>query len=122
MARPVAAAFKIAKELVPEKGLVILTIKGDLDAHTTQALQAAFLELFKTNQHKLIVDLADVNYMSSSGASLFLGAQSEAKEAAGDIVLLQPTSSIRYVLDLLGLTTQFQIAETRESAIAAFHP
>jgi anti-sigma B factor antagonist len=113
-------SFKVAKELVPGKGVAILTLRGDLDAHTTKDLEAAISELFAVNQHKLIVDLANVNYMSSSGASLLLSAQAEARETAGDVVLLQPTANIRYVLDLLGLTTQFRIAETRESALAAF--
>jgi hypothetical protein len=35
-------------------------------------------------------------------------------------VLLQPTSGVRYVLDLLGVTVRFHIAETMESALAAF--
>ena len=120
MAQPVPAALKVAKEMVPDKGVVILTVKGDLDAHTTKALHEAISELFDAQQHKLIVDMANVNYMSSAGASLFLGVQSEAKEAAGDVVLLQPSSAIRYVLDLLGLASRFHIAETKESALAVF--
>jgi anti-sigma B factor antagonist len=120
MAQPAPSALKVTKEVVADKGVVILTVKGDLDAHTTKALEAAITELFMANQYKVIVDMANVNYMSSAGAGLFLGAQEEAKDAAGDVVLLQPTSDVRYVLDLLGVIVRFQIAETRESALAAF--
>lgn len=113
------ANFSLDKELVSGKGVAVLAIHGDVDAHTASALQTALSEIFNAKQYKIAVDMADVNYMSSAGAGILLVMQSEAKEHKGDLVLVKPAASVRYVMDLLGLSARFQIVENREKAIAA---
>jgi anti-sigma B factor antagonist len=119
MADKAQDGFKIEEQSVAGKDVVILDLRGELDAYTTKALQAAISELFMARRHRLIVDLARVSYVSSAGVSLFIEAQNEARGLAGDVVLLAPSTAVRNVLELLGLSTQFRIAETREDAIAA---
>jgi anti-sigma B factor antagonist len=113
-----SAAFQIEKEILAADGAVIVCVTGDLDAHTSKLLQAAIIEVYKSGCYKVAVDLTNVNYMSSAGAGLFIVAQAEAQENSGDLVLLSATAAVRYVLDLLGLTPQFHMADTRAAALA----
>ncbi|HYG77148.1 MAG TPA: STAS domain-containing protein [Planctomycetota bacterium] len=103
-----------------DKGVTVVHIDGDIDAHTTKILQAKFGELYKTKHYKLIIDMAKVGYMSSSGASLLIVAQGQARENAGDVVLLNVNASVTQVMDLLGLTPLFVIAPNKAAAMSAF--
>ena len=112
--------FKIENETLPDKGVVIVHLKGYLDAHTFERLEETIGELFQQGHYKIVVDLANVDYISSAGAGVFIGALSEAHEHKGNIVLMNPTANVREVFDLLGLTQIFQVVDDRPAALAVF--
>jgi anti-sigma B factor antagonist len=115
-----ADEFKIEKEILPDKGVVLMHLAGFLDAHTFERLEEAISGLFAKGHYKLVVDLAGVEYISSAGAGVFIGTLSEAHEHNGNIVLMNPTPNVREVFDLLGLTQIFQIVDDCPAALAAF--
>jgi anti-sigma B factor antagonist len=102
------------------KGVVIIRLTGYLDAHTFERLEEAISELFSKSQYRLVVDLEQVEYISSAGAGVFIGALSEAHENKGNIVLMRPTPNVREVFDLLGLTQIFQVVDNANAALAVF--
>jgi anti-sigma B factor antagonist len=110
--------FSIARE--DRNGLAVIRVKGFLDAHTFEKLEEAIREVFDSGCYKLVVDLAKVDYISSAGAGVFIGARSEGQENGGDVILFRPTEGVREVFDLLGLTQIFKIVEDEASALAAF--
>ena len=112
--------FTIQQEAVPKVGVTIVRVAGYLDAHTFEQLEESISELFGKNLYKIIVDLAKVEYISSAGAGVFIGALSEAQEHGGNIVLMNPTTNVREVFDLLGLTQIFQVVDDQKSALSAF--
>jgi len=112
--------FSIQTELVDQQGAAVVRVAGFLDAHTYEQLEEAISELFNKNIYKIVVDLAKVEYISSAGAGVFIGALSEAQEHGGNIVLMCPTNNVREVFDLLGLTQIFQIVEDQAAALLAF--
>jgi anti-sigma B factor antagonist len=98
----------------------VVHVAGYLDAHTFEQLEETISQLFGQNAYKIIVDLSKVEYISSAGAGVFIGALSEAQENGGNIVLLKPTDSVRDVFDLLGLTQIFRVEDELKAALAAF--
>lgn len=112
--------FKIEKEVLADKGVVLMRLAGYLDAHTFEQLEEAIADLFKQGHYKLVVDLAQVEYISSAGAGVFIGTLSEAQEHNGNIVLMNPTANVREVFDLLGLTQIFQVVDDQPAALAVF--
>jgi len=111
--------FKIEKE-VTDKGVVVVRLAGYLDAHTFERLEETIADLFAQERYKIVVDLAAVEYISSAGAGVFIGALSEAHEHKGNIVLMNPTANVREVFDLRGLTQIFQVVDDRPAALAVF--
>ena len=101
-------------------GRVELTVHGFLDAHTFEQLEEGMAQAFSDSQYKVVVNLAGVNYISSAGAGVFIGALTESKENGGNIILVDPTDSVMQVFELLGLSEIFQIVPNREQAIMAF--
>ena len=53
-----------------DKGVVLVTINGYLDAHTFERLEQTIAELFNKNQYNMVVDLSGVEYISSAGAGV----------------------------------------------------
>ena len=112
--------FTIALEKAGKQGITVVRVAGYLDAHTFEQLEETISDLFGKSQYKVIVDLARVEYISSAGAGVFIGALSEAQEHGGNIVLMNPTQNVREVFDLLGLTQIFQVVDDEPAALAAF--
>jgi len=111
--------FSVVEEVIG-RGIAGLHVKGFLDAHSFEQFDAALSELFERAVYKVVVDLTDLEYVSSAGAGVLIAALSEAKEHSGELVLVNPRESVREVFDLLGLTQLFRLADDREEALAVF--
>lgn len=111
--------FQILKEKL-QNGVVLITVKGFLDAYTYEEFEKTINELFEENQYRIVVDLSELQYISSAGAGVFIGAIGTAQENNGNIVILRPTPNVREVFELLGLSQIFTFKETREEAVNAF--
>lgn len=112
-------SFQILKESL-EDGIVLLTVRGFLDAHTFEKLEKAINDLFEGGTYKLAVDLSGLDYISSAGAGVFIGAIGTAQENDGNIILMKPSPNVKEVFDLLGLSQIFIFKENREDAARAF--
>lgn len=111
--------FQIAKEKLTN-GVTFLSVRGFLDAHTFEELEKTISELFDQNNYRVIVDLSKLDYISSAGAGVFIGAIGTAQENDGNIIIVKPSPNVKEVFDLLGLSQIFTFAESRESALKEF--
>ncbi len=109
-------AFQIVKEPLPGNA-TFLTIRGFLDAHTFEELEKTINDIFEGGCFKIGVDLSGLDYISSAGAGVFIGAIGQAQENDGNIILMKPTPNVKEVFDLLGLSQIFIFKETREEVI-----
>lgn len=111
-----ADEFKIQTTTLPN-GALLMRLGGYLDAHTYERLDQHIARLFAEKHYRLIVDLADVGYISSAGAGVFIGALTDAQDQKGSVVLLSPTANVREVLEMLGFNQIFTIAVSLEEAL-----
>lgn len=111
--------LQIAKQNIAPDTTYVLA-KGFLDAYTYTQLEEVIKEIFDSKIYKIIFDLEQLEYISSAGASVFIGAHGIATENNGSIVLLKPSKNVRQVLNLLGLNNIFTIKQTRQEALRAF--
>lgn len=111
-------AFQILKEKLPE-GVILLAVRGFLDAHTFEELERTINDIFEEGTYKLVVDLSGLDYISSAGAGVFIGAIGTAQENDGNIILIKPSPNVKEVFDLLGLSQIFTFKDTREEAAKA---
>jgi len=99
----------------------IIKVEGYLDAHTFEQLDNCMLDLFSKGKVRLVVDLADVDYISSAGAGVFIGNIGRAQDSGGNIVLLNPSENVKEVFELLGLTQIFTLVSTKSEALNQFN-
>src|SRR5258706_10951921 len=97
----------------------IVHMVGKLDTNTSAAFDTRIRELIEAGDTRLVLDLAQVSYISSMGLrSLFVVAQA-VKTMQGALALAAVGPRVQEVLDVAGFTTLFSIAPTTEDALAS---
>lgn len=83
--------------------LFVLRLNGRLDAswcgHVKTSLDAAV----RGGEHRLQLDIAGVNYISSAGLRVLLSTYKQLKAIGGRLAVVNASSSVREVLELAGL-------------------
>ena len=100
--------------------IVLINASGFLDAHTFEEMENIIEDLFRSRVFKIIVRLDRLDYISSAGAGVFIGAIGTATANGGNIVLLKPSPNVKEVFDLLGLSQIFPIVFQEDEAISYF--
>jgi anti-anti-sigma regulatory factor len=123
--------------------VTVLTVQGDVDASTYQALIAAAREQVAAGAKRILLDLSGVPYISSAGlvalhstAVLVQGQQPPDPEAGWStfhsmgrdaekgrqtvVKLLSPTEKVQRVLDTSGMVQFFEIYKDKAEALASF--
>jgi len=103
-------------------GVVRVTAEGRLDAATVPALEKVLQRLLSDAQYRLVVDLGNVNYISSSGLRALLTARRQARSWGGDVYLCQLSPRVREILEMVGFLSVFGVYATSELAASAFPP
>jgi anti-anti-sigma factor len=102
--------------------LVTLAIHGRLDAAFSGGFEQRILACIDAGDRRVIVDLAELDYINSVGLRVLMLAAKRLQPVGGRIVLCALQPSIRHVFDIAGLSSTFAIATTREEATALFAP
>lgn len=100
--------------------IVVLYIKGYLDAHTAPVLENQLQSLTEEQRYKIVVNFKDLAYISSAGLGVFMGFIENIREHQGDIKLTNMNPKIYRVFDLLGFPTIYDILEDEQQAIVKF--
>lgn len=80
-----------------------LTLKGRLDTTTSPQLADAVNSL-SGDTHTLILDLTDLEYISSSGLRVILTAQKKMKAQSGSMEIHHPSELVTEVFDVTGFS------------------
>lgn len=94
------------------KSSSLITIKGRVDSSTVSLLAQAFESVQESGRYKLIVDMGQLEFISSAGFRALLAAQQSANRYnRGEIVLVQVPEKIRLALSAAGFNELFTIYE-----------
>lgn len=88
----------------------VVVAAGDVDLAGGPLLEAAILQ--REDQLPIVIDLAAVEFIDSSGLRSLLGASRRAHERDSEIVLRNPSQEVRRLLEITGTETQFRIEDT----------
>ena len=77
-------------------------------------------KLLATGSKKIILNLADVNYIDSSGLGELVSAYTAVKNAGGELKLLNLTSKVRDMLVITKLVTVFDVKDDEATAVSSF--
>jgi anti-sigma B factor antagonist len=100
--------------------VILIKLHGLIDSGTAQFLEDKFNDLTKGNSVRIVVDLENVDYISSAGWGIFVGEIKGIRQRQGDIKLAAMRSDVREVFDLLEFNTLLTPYVSNEEAISAF--
>ena len=93
--------------------------QGRLDAVTVPEFETVLDQSLAAGHLRLVVDLVDVTYVSSSGLRALLRARRQAQAGGGDVVLCDMNPRVREVFEMIGFTSLFRIFSHADEAAAA---
>lgn len=101
------------------EGKAVVTIRGDLDALTTPEATQYLESLVEAGNVNLIVDLGQVNYMSSAGLRMILVTLKKSREKGGDLRLAAPNPGVEKILEITGFDNIIRYFPDVQSAIGS---
>jgi len=88
---------------------------GDIDADTAPQLAEAIRTGHVSDDVCLVVDLAGVDFIDSSGLSVLLEARRRADENGGSLMLRRPSKAVRRLIEITRLETALPIEAEQTS-------
>ena len=110
------ADFSAEVKLIADS-VASLSIKGFLDANTFEDFDQALNRLFEDSIYKIAVDFSGLEYVSSAGAGVLIGASSIARENGGEIVIVGAKGEVSEVFELLGINRLFKIVSSMQKGL-----
>jgi anti-sigma B factor antagonist len=102
-------------------GVTVLDLSGRITlGEGSVQLRDAIRGLISKGQKRILLNLAEVNYIDSSGLGELVSAFTTAKNQQADVKLLNLTKKVHDLLQLTKLYTVFDIKDDEASAIASF--
>jgi len=99
----------------------LIKVKGRIDSSTAPDLEKAINDLLKAGHYKLVIDLGDVDFISSAGLRVLIGAQKVCRRYnRGEVYLSSVNPKCQAALDLAGFTLLFKIFKDAITAVGNF--
>lgn len=97
-------------KVIPNESTATITVAGKLTVATSPDLEAAIQQLDDAGEvNAYDIDLSELEYISSAGLRVLVGAQKLAMRKGGTMRLLHPTDAVMEVFELTGLADVMDI-------------
>jgi len=101
--------------------ITILDINGRITlGDETGQLRDTIRSLIAEGKKKIVLNLAQVDYIDSSGVGELVSSYTAVRNAGGDLKLLSLTKKVQDVLNVTKLYTVFDIKEDEFNAVKSF--
>ena len=101
-----------------ENGIRLIKLIGALDLSGSYGIEVEFVRHCAGDNVRVLVDLSEVDYISSIGVQMLVNAANSIASRGGKMALLNPQPSVLDVLDLTGILQVISIYSDLDSAEA----
>lgn len=99
-------------------GGIIIYLAGRLDVHLSADIEKEINKLIKQNPNaNLIMNLEDVEYMSSSGLRIFVSTMRILKDNDKTLKLCNINSAVKKIFEVVELMDMFDIHDSEDDAV-----
>lgn len=107
-------------QLIRRKKNLIVRLKGELDHHTASIFrQSVEKELEKEIKQNLILNVANLTFMDSSGIGVILGRYKQVKDRGGQVIICGLDKHHQRILQLGGLLKIIPVCSDENKALAS---
>ncbi len=109
-------------EVSQQTGVTLVVPRGDIDLSTADQVKRTLTQLIDGGQTKLVLDLADVSYIDSSGLGALVATMKQARAAGGNLRLCGLQDDVRSILEMTRLIKVIAVHSDRQEAVASWGP
>jgi len=96
-------------------------VRGRVDSFTAPKLGEVLGDIIQNNHFNIVLDISEVDYVSSAGLRVMIDMQKTCKQAnRGEVVLVGVPKRIYETLELAGFVPLFRLFDNAEDAIGNF--
>jgi len=97
--------------------ILVIDLKGDLDAFTIQTVKQQLTQFIENGYRKIVVNFSRVRYINSTSIGVLVGRLRELKEHHGELALAELSERVNRIITLVGGKKLFNIFNTESEAI-----
>lgn len=98
----------------------IIRVGGYIDTTTSSEVERELNNLLKLGKYQIIIDLGNVDYISSAGWGIFISEIKQIRENNGDLKLVRMIPDVYEIFELLEFHHILDVYDTIEAAINKF--
>lgn len=97
---------------------MVAYLKGRIDVHMASEIEASLQKIIRENPgHNIVLNLKDVEYMSSSGLRVLVSLMRMLRENNRALKLTNLSVAVKKVFEVVELMDMFEIYDTEEAAL-----
>lgn len=100
--------------------VLVLYVKGRLDALSSPSAEKRIFDCINSGHSKLLLDFADVEYLSSAGMRMLLSTTKKLKTLSGKLVVSSIATNVMDVLKMSGFDHVLELAKSEEEGLKKF--
>jgi anti-sigma B factor antagonist len=94
-----------------------LDLEGEVDVYTAPVLRQAIMDQVEGGVKHLLINLARVEYLDSTGLGILIGGVKRLKEQGGSLRLVGPSARIQRIFEITGLNKIFDVYASEQEAL-----
>jgi anti-sigma B factor antagonist len=102
-----------------ETGVHVVRLRGSASMDQSVALHRRLVELITADTPNLILDLTELDFISSAGLGAIVAANTHARAYGGCVRMVNPTSAIRTLLRVTHIDARIPIHDSLDAARGA---
>jgi anti-anti-sigma factor len=114
--------LQVSNRISGDVSILDLRGRSTIDGGESESLSDQLQNLVAHGVRKLLLNLADLTQVDSSGVSIIVGSYVSLKRQGGDLKLLCPTGSVLEMLTVLRLLEIIPSFQDEAEALASFRP
>ncbi|CAB3658108.1 STAS domain-containing protein [Achromobacter sp. SIMBA_011] len=108
--------MNLAIEKVGE--VLVVSPEGQINSGNAAGIEADLLSHVEKGERRFVLDMSNLNYISSAGLRVVLVLAKRLKQASGALALCAMQPHVREVFDISGFLAILTVVDTRQDAVA----
>jgi len=100
-----------------ENGIINIAIKGRLDAATSPVAEENIKKIMEGDEKRLLFDFSNLEYLSSGGLRIILGASKEIRRREGKVALCCLNPYVNEIFEVSGFSSMIPIKDSVEEGL-----
>jgi anti-sigma B factor antagonist len=114
MSSPLARPAPLDLDVQRSEERTLVTVSGELDAATASYLYGRLAELEMEGVTNVVLDLARLNFMDSTGLGVIVTEHKRMQRIGGTLTIFSPSSPVRRLFEITGLADHLDIVPAKD--------